>query len=151
MTAAEVGFPKPDGAEWVDYAKNVFDIQAERLNIAENDECQGGLRWQIFQFNIGYNYKNSWSNGNFFLLAARLAKFTGNATYSEYADKVYKWSQDIGFVTDDFSVYDGASTLDNCTKPSKIRWTSNHGTFTEGAALMYNIVSQSQIAKVVKC
>lgn len=142
MTAAEVGLAKPSDAAWVDYAVNVWDTQNARLEFEEgiNGTCGGGLRWQIFTFNNGYNYKNSFTNGNFFLLSARLAKFTGNATYLQAADKVFKWSQKVGLVTKDFHVYDGASTTKNCTDVQPLQWTSNIGVYAEGAALMCNMV-----------
>lgn len=142
MTAAEVGLAKPKDAQWVDYAVNVWETQNSRLEWDEttNDTCGGGLRWQIFPFNAGYNYKNTWSNGNLFLLSARLAKFTGNVTYLQAADKIFKWSQNVGFISEDYNVYDGADTADNCTNVQRIQWTSNLGIYTEGAALMSNIV-----------
>jgi mannan endo-1,6-alpha-mannosidase len=140
MTAAEVGLAKPKDAEWVDYATNVWNTQAVRFDMAKNDTCGGGLRWQIFSFNNGYDYKNTWSNGNFFLLSSRLAKFTGNATYAAYADAVFKWSQTVGLVSDKFNVYDGTDASENCTEVQKLRWSATHGIYTEGAALMYNMV-----------
>ncbi|KAH4179144.1 mannan endo-1,6-alpha-mannosidase [Parastagonospora nodorum] len=149
MTAAEIGLPKPKDAEWVDYARNVWQIQSERLESGE-DKCAGGLRWQIFTFNAGYNYMNAWSNGNFFLLSARLAKFTGNATYSQYADKIFKWSQTVGLVDKNFSVYDGTDSVTNCSEVSKLRWTATHGLYTEGAALMYNITGAQNWTDAVK-
>jgi len=148
MNAAEVGFPKPNGTEWVDIAANVFNTQAVRYDIEEKaGTCGGGLRWQIFTFNAGYSYKNAASNGNFFLLAARLAKFTGNATYSQYADKVYKWSKAAKLVTDDYRVYDGTDANTNCSSTQKLLWTATHGAYTEGAALMYNIVCSFSIQR----
>jgi mannan endo-1,6-alpha-mannosidase len=142
MTAAEVGIPKPSNASWVDYANNVWNIQAARLDSEEKSGlCGGGLRWQIFTFNSGYNYKDSYSNGNFFLLSARLAKFTGNTTYSHYADKVFKWSRDSGLVGDNYEVYDGIEAQRSCGNVSRIRYSATQGIYTEGAALMYNMVS----------
>lgn len=143
MTAAEVGFPKPKDAEWADYASNVWQTQVDRLDIQNNGTCGIGLRWQIFTFNKGYNYKNTMSNGNFFLLSARLAKYTGNSTYTQYADKIFKWSQDVGLVTKDYKVYDGVDTLMGCSNVNKILWSSSLGVYTEGAALMYNLVCRS--------
>lgn len=144
LSAAEAGLKKPSNAQWVDYAVNVWNIQAARLDteFASNGTCGGGLRWQIFTFNNGYDYKNSMTNGNFFLLSARLAKFTGNATYSQYAEKSFKWSRDIGLISKDFHIYDGTDAGANCSSINHIQWTSNQGIYTEGAALMYNIVSQ---------
>lgn len=71
MTAAEVNFPNPPSSDpqWLTLAQAVFNRQAARW---DNDTCGGGLRWQIFQYNNGYDYKNSISNGCFFNMAARL-------------------------------------------------------------------------------
>lgn len=142
ITAAEVGFLKPKDGNWVDYAVNVFDTQLSRLQ-AENGTCGGGLRWQIFTFNNGYDYKDSTSNGNFFLLAARLAKLTGNATYSEWAEKSFTWAKDISLISDNYAVYDGASAEQGCESNSKLEWSYHNGIYTEGAALMSNIVSST--------
>ncbi|KAL6711701.1 hydrolase 76 protein [Coniothyrium glycines] len=143
MTAAEAKLSKPQNGEWVDFAANVFDVQAARLQIEEgtNGTCGGGLRWQIFSFNSGYSYKDTMSNGNFFLLAARLAKYTGNATYSEWAEKSYNWAKDVGIVSNDYSVYAGASAEEECQDLNHIQWSAYHGTYTEGAAVMYNLTN----------
>jgi mannan endo-1,6-alpha-mannosidase len=139
MTAAETGLVAPnDVGEWADLAINVFNTQVERWN---TETCGGGLNWQIFSFNNGYSYKNSISTGNFFLLSARLAKFTGNTTYSDWAQKAMDWSQDVGLISDDYAVYDGAQDTSNCSQINRIQWTENSAIFAEGAALMYNLVS----------
>lgn len=141
MTAAEVGFQQPRNSSWLNYAKNVFDTQTLRW---DDKSCSGGLRWQIFSFNNGYNYKSAWANGNYMQLAARLAKFTGNMTYAQYADKSFKWATDIGLVSKDFSVFDGADTSKNCSVLNKIRFSLPHSAYTEGATLMANLVSISR-------
>lgn len=137
LTAAEVNFPKPKEGEWIDFAKNVFDVQVLRW---DDESCGGGLKWQIFTFNNGYNYKNTYTSANFFLLSARLAQLTGNSTYSAWADKTFKWTQDVGLISDDFHVYDGTDDTQNCSSINHIQWTYNYGVFTEGAAVMYNLV-----------
>jgi mannan endo-1,6-alpha-mannosidase len=146
LTAAEVGFPKPKTGSWEDYAVNVFDTQTQRW---DEKTCGGGLRWQIFTFNNGYNYKNMASNGNFFLLAARLAKYTGNATYVEWAEKSYTWARDIGLISEDYYIYDGTDDSKNCSDVNNIQWTSNNGIMLEGAALLYNVTNGNQIWKDV--
>lgn len=138
LSAHEAQLPAPTSGSWLEFAKNVFDIQAQRW---DTTSCDGGLKWQIYTFNNGYNYKNSASNGQFFLLAARLADLTGNATYAEWADKAYRWSTEVGLVTTDQHVYDGTDDTQNCSQINHIQWTSNHAEFTEGAALMYKVVS----------
>jgi len=139
MTAAEVGRKDPANFTWLEAAKNVFDSQVVRW---DNETCDGGLRWQIFSFNRGYEYKNSLSNGNFFLLAARLASFTGNKTYAEWAERSYQWSVDIGLVDEkNYSVYDGSMTETNCSSINKIQWSAAHGIYTEATAFMANFVS----------
>ena len=97
MTAAERGFPDPPSSSgvksWLQLAQSVFDSQVLRW---DTKTCGGGLRWQIFAFNDGYDYKNTLTNGNFMQLGARLARYTGNQTYSEWASKVSDWTFKVG-------------------------------------------------------
>lgn len=148
MTAAEIGFPEPSGeTKWVDLAVNVFNTQAARW---DEESCGGGLKWQIFTFNNGYNYKNTWSNAGFFLLSARLALFTKNETYSQWAEEAYQWMQDVGLISD-FHAFDGTDDRANCSQINHIQWTCNHAMLTEGAALLYNLVSFSTLASQSAC
>lgn len=73
MSAAEYNFPNPpdDQPQYLEMVQGVFNRQVVRW---DPDTCNGGLRWQIFRLNAGYDYKNSISNGCFFNLAARLGK-----------------------------------------------------------------------------
>lgn len=59
MQAAERTFPDPpsDQPQWLQLAENVFQTMIARWK--SNDTCNGGLRWQISQFNLGYDYVNS--------------------------------------------------------------------------------------------
>ena len=138
MSAAENNFPNPPGdqPQWLALAQAVFNEYATRW---DTSTCGGGLRWQIFTFNVGFNYKNSISNGCFFSLASRLARYTGNETYSEWAEKVYDWETSVKLIKDDFSIVDGAS-IDpaECSKPDQNQWTYNAGIYLHGAAVMYN-------------
>lgn len=141
MAAAERNYPNPpkDQPQWLYLAQAVFNTMASRW---DSDTCGGGLRWQIFTWNSGYDYKNSVSNAALFHMASRLARYTGNSTYADWATKVYDWMQDVGMLTDkdeDSSfVYDGASIEDNCTKIVKYQWTYNQGLILSGSAYMYN-------------
>ncbi|KAJ8117029.1 hypothetical protein OPT61_g1677 [Boeremia exigua] len=141
LSAHEAQLPAPASGSWLEFAKNVFDTQVMRW---DTKSCNGGLKWQIFSFNDGYNYKNAASNGRFFLLAARLADQSGNATYAEWADKIFNWSTEIGLVTADHHVFDGTDDMQNCSSVNHLQWTSNHAEYTEGAALMYKVSNASQ-------
>jgi mannan endo-1,6-alpha-mannosidase len=123
-------------------AQNVFEDQAARW---DDSTCGGGLRWQIFTFNNGYNYKNTFANGQFLALSARLARYTGNKTYSDWAEKAYTWSTTVGLVSTQGSVYDGADVTTNCSAPNHIQWSSTAGAYLYGSAVMYNIVSKSNV------
>src|SRR5450432_1966418 len=94
MSAAERDFrPPPSGTpSWLQLTINLWNTQTARWDLTS---CGGGLKWQIFTFNNGYNYKNSVSNGAFFQLSARLARYTGNSTYLEWAAKSWDWSRAI--------------------------------------------------------
>jgi len=104
----------------------------------DTQNCNGGLRWQIYQFNKGWNYKNSISQGVLFHMGARLARYTGNQTYADWAEKAYDWMMDIGFSDNQtWAIYDGASTP-SCVPPDQIQWTYNSAMFLGGSAFMYN-------------
>ena len=139
MAAAEQKYPDPptDQPQWLALAQAVFNRQAARW---DTQYCNGGLRWQIFTFNTGYDYKNTISNGCFFNLAARLALYTGNQTYADWANKAYDWIEHTGLATPDFHFFDGAHTTLNCSDINRVEWTYNVGVFLLGAASMYNMV-----------
>jgi mannan endo-1,6-alpha-mannosidase len=138
LSAAEVNFPNPPktSPQWLALAQAVFNTQAPRWDLTT---CAGGLRWQIFTFNNGYNYKNSISNGCFFNMGARLAKYTGNTTYSDWAERTWTWMHSINLLDDNYFVYDGSDDTINCTELNHIQWTYNAGAMLLGAANMYNI------------
>ena len=74
------------------------------------------LKWQIFTSNVGYDYKSTIANTAFMQLAARLARYTDNITYAEWADKTFDWLDGVGFInTTTWLVNDGAGDTDNCT------------------------------------
>lgn len=144
MSAAEKDFPQPTTGDytWVQLVERLWNTQVVRW---DTEHCGGGLRWQIFDFNKGYNYKNTVSNGAFFQLSARLARFTGNQTYVDWAEKSYKWAVDLDLITPDYHVYDGADISTNCTESTKLIWTYNAGIYLYGAAMMYNYTNASSV------
>ncbi|KAL4912664.1 glycosyl hydrolase family 76-domain-containing protein [Aspergillus aurantiobrunneus] len=137
MAAAERNFPSPpdEGPDWLAMAQAVFNTQVARW---DPSSCGGGLRWQIFTWNAGYSYKNTISNGCLFNLAARLARYTGNQTYADWATRVWDWTQSVGYMTNDYMFYDGADAGENCTQLDRVQWTYNAGIYLLGAAAMYN-------------
>ena len=144
MTAAEYGFPDPpaDGPQWLALAQAVFNSQAARWDTAT---CNGGLKWQIFPFNGGYNYKNTISNGCFFNVAARLGRYTGNKTYIEWAQRTWDWTNRVGLIEDrddGYHFYDGSDDQKNCTEVDHVQWSYNAGIYLHAAAMMYNISAE---------
>ncbi|KAK1243767.1 hypothetical protein MKX08_001905 [Trichoderma sp. CBMAI-0020] len=143
MSAAENVFPNPpsDQPGWLAMAQAVFNQYVGRWD----PHCGGGLRWQIFQWNKGYDYKNSVANGCFFNVAARLARYTGNQTYADWAQKVWDWEQKIGLIGSQYQVFDGLSIDSNntCGKMDQNQWTYNAGLYMGGAAAMYNFTNNA--------
>jgi len=139
MSAAEQKFPNPSPSDpqWLALAQGVFNSQAARW---DNTSCGGGLKWQIFAFNNGYNYKNSISNGAFFNLAARLGYYTQNQTYFHWANQMYDWVDSVGLVGSGYQVYDGTNDDLNCSQLNHIQWSYNSGVYLLGAAVMWNQV-----------
>ena len=152
MTAAELGFPDPTGngaPSWLSLAQAVFNEQAARW---DTSTCGGGLRWQIYTFNSGYNYKNTISNLGFFQLAARLARYTGNDTYTEWAEKEWDWfTSSVLWDANIYNIYDGTSTTANCTSADHLQWTYNYAAGLAGLAYMYNYVCRLPSYPFTKC
>ncbi|KAK0633600.1 glycosyl hydrolase family 76-domain-containing protein [Immersiella caudata] len=146
MSAAENKFPNPpdDKPQWLALAQAVFNTQASRW---DPDECGGGLRWQIFTWNNGYDYKNSISQACFFNIAARLARYTGNQSYADWAEKTWDWMLSTELINPDtYYIYDGIHTTD-CRNATPYQWTYNAGAFLLGAAAMYNYSTGDTQAK----
>jgi mannan endo-1,6-alpha-mannosidase len=143
LSAAEDRYPNPPASEpqWLALAQAVFNSQAIRW---DNTSCNGGLKWQIFTFNNGYNYKNTISNGCFFNMAARLAVYTGNTTYANWANRMYDWTSAVGLMSPTYQFFDGTDDTLNCSQLNHIQWSYNTGVFMLGAANMYNFVSAFQ-------
>ncbi|CAI5756536.1 unnamed protein product [Candida verbasci] len=139
MAAAERNFSNPtdEKKSWLGLAQAVFNTMTARW---DTSECNGGLRWQIFQWNSGYDYKNSVSNGCLFHLAARLARYTANDTYVDWAEKVWDWMYGVGLLTEGkwWFVYDGVKIANNCSNITGYQWTYNQGLMLAGCAYLYN-------------
>ncbi|PLB55833.1 glycosyl hydrolase family 76 protein [Aspergillus steynii IBT 23096] len=137
MTAAELDFPADSKQpSWVDLAQNVFDKQVNRW---DEDSCKGGMRWQISPYQAGYAMKTAITNGALFQLSARLARYTGNSTYSKWAEKVWDWSKETLMDEKIWEIADGVSVTDHCKGLSHMQWTPNYGLYLGGAAYMYNV------------
>lgn len=142
MSAAEHVFPDPpaDKPQWLALVQAVFNEFTSRW---ETEFCGGGLRWQVHSFNVGWTYKNSISNGCFFNLASRLARYTGNDSYAEWAEKVWDWETDLGLISSDYEVRDGVTIHEDEENPcgddmDTTEWSYNSGIFLYGTAVLWN-------------
>jgi mannan endo-1,6-alpha-mannosidase len=124
LSAAESGFPSPSAdpqLQWLALAEAVFNTQAPRW---ETETCGGGLRWQIF---------------------ASQARYTGNATYVEWAERAWDWMATIGLFDSEYNVFDGTDEKINCTELNHIAWTYNPAILIHGTANLYNYTNGSAI------
>ncbi|MCJ1405923.1 hypothetical protein MMC11_009157 [Xylographa trunciseda] len=137
MSAAEYNFSSPSAptSRWLSLATAVFNDQVQRWNTAT---CHGGLKWQIYPANTGYEYKNTAANGGFFQLAARLARYTGNATYHAWAQRSWDWMTATGLVSAQYAVYDGVQDLPNCSAINELSFSYTHGMLLYGCAALAN-------------
>lgn len=137
LQAAERNFTDSEDHSWLSMAQSIYNQMLSRW---DTTTCHGGLRWQIFTWNSGYNYKNSISNGCFFHIAARLYRFTEDEMYLEQAEKIWDWMWGVGFMTDEkeFIIYDGADDQTNCTDLTVHKWSYIYGVFLGGCAYLYN-------------
>lgn len=139
MTAAELEFPQESSMpSWVTLAENVFNDMVPRW---DNKTCGGGLRWQIYPYQSGYSIKSSASNGEFFQLAARLARYTNNQSYADWAERIWDWStKSLLLNTNKWNLGDSLDATMDCSR-GDAQWTYNYGAYISGAAYMYNVVS----------
>lgn len=144
MSAAESDFPLDPLNEipsWLGYAQRVFDVQVARW---DTQTCGGGIHWLFSPDGVSsqrYNYKNSITHGVLFQLAARLARYTGNQTYIDWADRTWDWTTSVKLITPDFRVYDGVTSTDGCRDVVPLQWSYNAAVFLYGSAVMSNQVS----------
>ncbi|PHH91696.1 hypothetical protein CDD83_10613 [Cordyceps sp. RAO-2017] len=99
--------------------------------------CGSGSDWP----GPGYDYKNSFTDGVFFNLDARLARYTGNKTYAAWADRTWNWMEKTGLIdVKTYAVYDDAIVQANkeCGSPMKAEFSWPSGIFALGAAHMFN-------------
>ncbi|RYP10239.1 hypothetical protein DL764_000731 [Monosporascus ibericus] len=138
ILAAETGFKDPadNNARWVDVAKTVFEDQSNEYRRVSEGNCTGALRWQIYPSNQGYDYISTAANAAYFNLGSRLAFFTNNGTISERAASTYDLLSDIGFVDDEFNVYDGAH-VPQCDQINRLQFSYNAAMLLQGCAHMY--------------
>ncbi|KAI0880701.1 glycoside hydrolase family 76 protein [Annulohypoxylon maeteangense] len=144
MLAAEVNFRDAPAGEpqWLALAQGVWNEQAAPDH--HDDECGGGLRWQIFSTNKGYDYKNTIANGCFFNIGARLARYTRNETYANWATKTFDWIMGVHYIDKDWNVFDGGHVPYNCTDINRQQYSYNAAILLSGAAYMYDYTNQSK-------
>ncbi|KAK4096314.1 glycoside hydrolase family 76 protein [Parathielavia hyrcaniae] len=139
MLAAENKFPNPpeDQPQWLALAQAVFHTQAAPNR--HDNTCNGGLRWQVPMTNAGYNYKNTIANACFFDIGARLARYTKNQTYADWAEKTFDWLWNVQYIDhDNWAVYDGGHVEHNCTDINRAQFSYNAALLLHGSAFMYN-------------
>lgn len=146
MLAAESNFQNPPASEpqWLALAQAVFNTQTDPDR--RDGSCGGGLRWQIFAFNGGYSYKNAISNGLYFNLAARLARYTGDGSYARHAAETFDWMLRVGLVdAASFNVFDGAHVEHECRDINHALFSYNVAVLLQGAAFMYDFTGGEPI------
>ncbi|KAK6827022.1 hypothetical protein RU639_004567 [Aspergillus parasiticus] len=143
MTCAETKYPDvSDGPSWLSLVQGVFNNQIPRW---EMQTCHGGLRWQIHSWLPGYDLKNTISNGGLFQIAARLARYTGDQKYADWATKIWDWIAGSPLLdTKTWNVADTTSVTNDCKTNGNEQWTYNYGTLLSGAAFMYNLTNGDQ-------
>lgn len=142
MSAAEQKYPDPteEDISWLALAQAVFNTQ---YAVWDNETCGGGLRWQKVSLNVGFDYKNTITQGCFFNLAARLGYYTHNSSYLDAATMSWDWSESVGLIGGDWKFPDGTWIDDGCKRKNTLTFSYNAGVFLLGASVMYNQVGRT--------
>lgn len=137
LTAAETNFQNPPEGDpsWLGLAQAVYNEQIGRW---DNSSCGGGIHWQVNPSG-GFHLKNTISNGALMQLAARLARYTQDDQYAQWANKLWDWMWAVKLIDNqNWSVYDNTDANLNCTSVDRAQWTYNAGTLLIASATMYN-------------
>lgn len=160
MLATETGYTDPpqDQPQWLSLVQAVFNEQTHTDRRVPDGNCEWGLRWQVYPSNNGYNYINSKcdrreccsqvlvntshlaiANACYFNIGARLARYTDNDTYAELANRTWHVLSSLGYVDEEWNVYDGAH-LPDCSDINKAQFSYNAAMLIQGCAFMYDYV-----------
>ncbi|KAJ8124691.1 hypothetical protein O1611_g8950 [Lasiodiplodia mahajangana] len=140
LLAAETNFPAPAGGNltYTSLAQNVFDEQSDQVRRVHNGTCAGGLRWQIFFTNNGYNFVSTVANVAYANLAARLSLQDGNnKTQANAVEDTFSFLQASKLIDANYNVFDGAQA-DDCDQINKLQFSLASALALESAAVMYN-------------
>ncbi|KAK4963034.1 hydrolase 76 protein [Elasticomyces elasticus] len=154
---------------WQSVAVNAFEDFVVRWNI-DSQTCGGGLKWQYDPkakgwvgnlmiplstrerlMSVSQNYKNAVTNAGFFQTAARLARYTGNQTYADWATTVWNWSITSGLIGSEYHVFDGTSDEAdaNCSSVNHMEWSYNIASYLHGAAHMHAFAKDDTIWETI--
>ncbi|CAI4214823.1 unnamed protein product [Parascedosporium putredinis] len=116
-----------------------------RRRLFDDKVCDGGIPWQIDSGNSPV-YVSTLGTGAVFQLAARLARLTGDedGSYANFASQLWDWTVEVGFITEDFEVVDGASAITNCQSINRVQLTQSSGLYLLGAAALANVTGDQQ-------
>ncbi|KAI0100059.1 glycosyl hydrolase family 76-domain-containing protein [Nemania sp. FL0031] len=137
LLAAETDFPEPDNFTYTSLAQNIFDEQSDQARRVNNGTCEGGLRWQIFFANNGYNFVSTIANVAYANLAARLSLQSGNKTEASAVEDTFSFLQSSKLIDGKYNVFDGAQAED-CDEINKLQFSIASALALESAAVMYN-------------
>jgi mannan endo-1,6-alpha-mannosidase len=144
MIAAETNFPDPpsDKPQWLAIVQAVFNEQMlPDRRAPPSSNCRSGIRWQRQLGSTGYIYINTISNSCFMNLGVRLGRYTANQTYVDEAVKIGENMFRLGYIDNEFNVYDGAHIDTDCKAINQVQYSYNIAMVLQNSAYMYNAVS----------
>lgn len=99
------------------------------------------MKWKIQPGADGYHYKSTISNGLAFQLATRLARITGDQSYTQWATTAYDWTVSVGLIDKSFNVFDGTDDAKStgCVDVNHDQWSYNVGAYLYGSAVMFDV------------
>lgn len=74
-----------------------------------------------------------------------MARYTGNQTYADWAEKTWDWITGVGLMDAKYNIYDGGHVEHNCTDINRAQFSYNNAVYLLGAAYMYNYVSSRSL------
>lgn len=147
LLAAERGYPQPENVDksWIEMAENAFEGFASYWN--EDKRCGGGLPQlpKVVADNMHPSIpdvRDMLTQGAFFSMAARLARYTSDKKYADWADKTWAWVEKVGLLNTKTYTIKEPLLSEDCAMDEdddNAEEVNSNAFMVLGAAFMYNV------------
>jgi mannan endo-1,6-alpha-mannosidase len=119
---------------------NLANITYQQTWAQWDDECRGGIYWSRNRNpnTKSRGFKSTITNAQSLYIGSKLAQLTGDRSFIQNAEQMYRWMKTHGIIEPDYHVNDGTDTERNCAIFID-QHSYNSGNTLAGLAVLYNV------------